>query len=101
VHLVAHPRKADDERRAPGKQDVAGSGKITNMADNHFSVWAALKDEEAPPDDSIDAKLELNKQRNGDTQHRTLYLWFDKHSQQHTISSRRQPRRFGDWEARA
>lgn len=101
VHLVAHPRKADDERRAPGKQDVAGSGKITNMADNHFSVWAALKDEEAPPDDSIDAKLELNKQRNGDTQHRTLYLWFDKRSQQHTISSRRQPRRFGDWEARA
>ena len=101
VHLVAHPRKAEDERRAPGKQDVAGSGKLTNMADNHFSVWASLKDEEAPADDSFDAKLELNKQRNGDTQHRTLYLWFDRRSQQHTISSRRQPRRFGDWEQRA
>ncbi len=99
VHLVAHPRKAENERHAPGKQDVAGSGKITNMADNHFSVWAALRDEEEGQTDDFDAKLELNKQRNGDTQHRTIYLWFDKASQQHTITSRRQPRRFGDWRA--
>lgn len=96
VHLVAHPRKADDEKRAPGKQDVAGSGKITNLADNHFSVWARHRDENDPPDDDFDAKLELNKQRNGESQHRTLYLWFDHKSMQHCTNCKRRPRRFGE-----
>jgi len=41
IHLVAHARKsqARDESKAPGKQDVLGSGHITNLAHNVFSVW--------------------------------------------------------------
>lgn len=83
VNLVAHPRKADDESKNPGKQDVSGSGKLTNMADNVFSVWAKLRDENDDPDGSPDAKLELHKQRNGESQHRSLWLWFDPKSLQY------------------
>ncbi len=67
VHLVAHPRKGKDENSGPGKMDVAGSGKITDGADNVFTVWRAQKDEaEAYDEEKPDAKLELKKQRNGD-----------------------------------
>ena len=45
LHLVAHPRKGQDESRGPGKLDVAGSSKITDGADNVFTVWSARKDE--------------------------------------------------------
>lgn len=98
VHLVAHPRKGNDETGAPGKQDVAGSGKITNLADNVFSVWAELRDEldEEPEGNPPDSKLELHKQRNGETQHRTLWLWYDKRSQQHTPRKDRRPVRFAE-----
>ena len=40
VHLVAHPRKGQDETKAPGKLDVAGSSKITDGADNVFTVFS-------------------------------------------------------------
>jgi twinkle protein len=65
IHLVAHPRKGKDETSGPGKLDVAGSSKITDGADNVFTVWSARRDESAPPTDDPDAKLELQKQRNG------------------------------------
>ena len=92
VHLVAHPRKGADESKGPGKLDVAGSSKITDAADNVFTVWSARKDEAADDYDADkpDAKVELQKQRNGDFQHFTLHLWFNKAAQQFcTYSARR------------
>jgi twinkle protein len=89
VNVVAHPRKAADERSGPGKLDVSGSGKITNMADNVFSVWARLREETEADDGSPDAKVELLKQRNGEAQHRAMYLWFEAKSLQYCISNRR------------
>lgn len=89
LHLVAHPRKGRDESSAPGKMDVAGSSKITDGADNVFTVWSALKDEAEGQTDESDARLELKKQRNGDVQHYTLPLWFSKSSQQFLTTSRR------------
>ena len=91
LHLVAHPRKGADESRGPGKLDVAGSSKITDGADNVFTVWSARKDENDPDQDpdKADAKLELQKQRNGDVQHYTQWLWFNKAAQQFATSSRR------------
>ena len=95
VHLVAHPRKGKDESTGPGKMDVAGSGKITDGADNVFTVWRAQKDEAVEYDpDKPDAKLELKKQRNGDTQNYAQWLWFNKAAMQfrahkalmHTVS---------------
>lgn len=38
IHLVVHPRKGADENQSPGKFDFRGSGTITNLADNCFSV---------------------------------------------------------------
>lgn len=89
VHLVAHPRKANDESRAPGKMDVAGSSKITDAADNVFSVWSARKDETAEDDGKPDALLELHKQRNGDTQNRKLWLFFNRQAMQFCTNSDR------------
>lgn len=91
LHLVAHPRKGQDESRGPGKLDVAGSSKITDGADNVFTVWSARKDEaDADADmDKPDARLELQKQRNGDVQHYSLPLWFCKDAQQFSTNSRR------------
>lgn len=89
VHLVAHPRKGRDETHSPGKMDVAGSSKITDGADNIFTVWAALRDESKEITDEPDAKLELKKQRNGDIQHFALHLWFNKAAQQFTTNSYR------------
>lgn len=91
VHLVAHPRKGADESRGPGKLDVAGSSKITDGADNVFTVWSARTDAADPEvdPDKPDARLELQKQRNGDVQHYTQHLWFCVDAQQYATSPRR------------
>lgn len=88
VHLVAHPRKGGDESQPPGKLDVAGSGKITDLADNVFSVWSRRRPEgeEGPEPDAL---VELHKQRNGEVQYRKLPLWFKRESQQYFCESRR------------
>lgn len=88
VHLVAHPRKQENEAKAPGKMDVAGSGHLTNAADNVFSVWSARK-EDGEDLDTHDAMLELHKQRNGDTQHKKILLYFNKDAQQFVTDKNR------------
>lgn len=93
VHLVAHPRKSRDESEAPGKMDVGGSGKITDGADNVFSVWSDRK-EDGDTSDSPDALLELHKQRNGEVQHKKFWLYFNKPAQQFCTSSQRRPTAF-------
>jgi twinkle protein len=91
VHLVAHPRKARDESAAPGKLDVGGSGKITDAADNVFSVWSARKEDSDEDDGKPDALLELHKQRNGEVQHRKFWMWFNKGAQQYCSGPQRRP----------
>ncbi len=90
VHLVAHPRKSRDESEAPGKMDVGGSGKITDGADNVFSVWSDRK-EDGDESEKPDALLELHKQRNGEVQHKKFWLFFNKQAQQFCTSSQRRP----------
>jgi len=101
VHLVAHPRKARDESEAPNKMQVAGSGKITDGADNLFSVWSAQKDRSQAggedADGSPDGKLELQKQRNGEVQNFTQWTWFDPASMQYRTQQRQHPLRFVDF----
>lgn len=92
VHLVAHPRKVEGgESKAPGKLDVGGSSKITDLAENVFSMWSARKEDDKTDQNPTepDAKLQLLKQRNGEVQHKTVDLWFVRHSQQFTVSNRR------------
>lgn len=90
VHLVAHPRKGADESKSPGKLDVSGSGKITDLAENVFSVWSARKEENEELNGDPDALLELHKQRNGEVQHYKVWLYFNKQAQQFCVNSNRQ-----------
>ena len=89
LHLVAHPRKGENEKKPPGKLDVAGSSKVTDGADNVFSVWSAGKDEMDAPSDEPDARLDLYKARNGETQNRTQYCWFVKSAMQFSTTPHR------------
>lgn len=100
LHLVAHPRKGQDESKGPGKLDVAGSSKITDGADNVFTVWSSRPDENDPDldRDKADSRLELQKQRNGDVQHYSQPLWFCKDAQQFATSSRRRAVSYVDFD---
>ena len=99
VHLVAHPRKGKDESAAPGKLDVGGSGKITDGADNIFSVWSARKEDDEEENEKPDALLELHKQRNGDVQHKKFWLWFNLNARQFCATPARKPVTFVPFEA--
>lgn len=96
IHLVAHPRKGDDEKRAPGKMDVKGSGSLTDLADNVFTVWRNKKkeDEAAAAEgedvsDKPDAILFCNKQRNHpEGWEGKIALWFNPESLQYYDNSR-------------
>jgi twinkle protein len=80
LHLVAHPRKTQDETRAPRKMDVKGSGNIVNQADNLFSVWRNKpKEENGGADSDADAVLYVDKQRNGEWEG-AVKLWYDRPS---------------------
>lgn len=104
LHLVAHPRKSNSrggEKEGPEKHDVAGSAKITDAADNVFSVWSAQKDD-GEELDKPDGKLELHKQRNaadGAPQNRKLWLYFNPKTQQYSANSRRQGYHYVEFEA--
>ncbi|MDR5777359.1 MULTISPECIES: toprim domain-containing protein [unclassified Caballeronia] len=99
VHLVAHPRKGQDEKRTPGKQDVSGAGVITDAADNVFSVWSAQKQDVMPGDPEPDGWLELLKQRNGDVQNKRLALFFNREAQQFSTSDSRRAHTYLEYSA--
>jgi len=98
VHLVAHPRKGANEIAPVRKMDVAGSGMITNLVDNCFSVWRNKdKEEDAqkPEPDTEKQKLPdaivyCDKARNGDWEGK-VYLWFDKRTRQYLESPYTEP----------
>jgi len=78
IHLVAHARKPTDGKEGipSTKYAVAGSGNITNMADNVI-VMFCNKDEAR----DYDAMLVVEKQRNGEHEPKYL-LHFDDSSLQ-------------------
>ena len=39
IHIIVHPRKGADELQPPGKLDNKGTGAISDLADNCFTVW--------------------------------------------------------------
>lgn len=99
IHLVAHPRKGESEHSMAGKMDVRGSGSITDLADNVFSVWRNKKkedeltkdltdDERNKVESKPDAVLVCSKQRNGDWEGK-IALWFNPVSLQYYETSRK------------
>lgn len=88
VHLVAHSRKGDKDRRAPGTEDIKGAMEIGANAFNVISIWRNRKLEsriaklQEPSERAAAWKeepgvvLNVAKQRNGDFEGK-VGLWFD------------------------
>lgn len=102
VHLVAHSRKGESEDVPVGKLDVKGTGAISDLAFNCFSVWRNKRKETAlqaiangePPDlpkgktveqveQEPDAILYCDKSRNVEDAEGKYFLWYDKGSMQY------------------
>lgn len=94
VIIVAHPRKPKDDNDVPDKAGVAGTGDITNMADNVLILWRNRRKEERIEQlnregaeeaeirkayAASDALLMCKKQRNF-TWEGAIPLWFHKPS---------------------
>lgn len=101
IHLVVHPRKGADEHKLPGKLDIKGSGSISDLADNCFTIWRNKKKEDdirklnntEIPDsllDKPDCLLLCDKQRNGEWEGK-LYFWFNKDSLQYLGNRHHRP----------
>lgn len=106
IMLVCHPKKVEDESKAPGKMDVKGSGAITDMVDTVLSIWRNKAKHEkiermvaanqSVPDDLQnlpDAVLACHKQRNGESEPK-MALWFDRASHQFLQSPKHAARQY-------
>lgn len=107
VHLVVHPRKGADETNMPGKLDTKGSGCITDLADNCFTVWRnkakesvvnkvnkneQITDKEQEKLLMPDCLWCCDKQRDGDWEGR-LSFWYDSASFQYLSYETQKPQR--------
>jgi twinkle protein len=69
VHLVAHPRKGNDDDDKPGKVDISGTAHITNLAHNVLIMWRPSEElkekyrEKKKTEDVPDARLYVKKNR--------------------------------------
>lgn len=86
VHLIHHIRKLASEEIQPNKNDIKGSGAISDQVDNVLMVWRNKKKEHQAQTGSVDplipdAMLMCEKQRNGESED-WYSLWYHKDSQQ-------------------
>jgi twinkle protein len=86
VHLIHHIRKLQSEEIKPNKNDIKGSGSISDQVDNVLMVWRNKKKEHDAQNGSVDpmipdAYLMCEKQRNGESED-WYSLWYLKESQQ-------------------
>ena len=100
IHLVHHMRKPAGDGGSPqGKYGMKGSGAISDLADNVIVVWRdqkkleAIKAKDDYDDAKPDAKLLIEKQRNGSFEG-SIALWLDPDSLQLTPNSDRRPVQF-------
>lgn len=115
IHVVVHPRKSSDESQPPGKLDTKGSGAITDLADNCFTVWRnkaketllqiqasgrILTPEQAEKLMDSDCFWCCDKQRNGDWEGR-LGFWFHPASLQYLAHVGAKPVHFVEYSINA
>jgi twinkle protein len=86
VHLIHHIRKLQSEEIKPNKNDIKGSGSISDQVDNVLMVWRNKKKEHDAQNGVVDvmipdAYLMCEKQRNGEAED-WYSLWYLKDSQQ-------------------
>ncbi len=98
IHLVAHARKGESERKIQDKFDIKGTSEITDQVDNVFTVWRNKRKEDESqkqnPDEETmkepDALLICSKQRHGEWEGK-ITLWFHKDSTQYVASDGARP----------
>lgn len=86
IHLIHHIRKLQSEVIKPNKNDIKGSGSITDQVDNVLMVWRNKKKEHDAQNGTSDPQipdtyLMCEKQRNGESED-WYSLWYLKDSQQ-------------------
>lgn len=83
IHLIHHIRKLLNEEVKPNKNDVKGSGSISDQVDNVLMVWRNKKKEHDLKVDLLepDAMLMCEKQRNGESEE-WYNLWYNRDCQQ-------------------
>lgn len=111
IHIVVHPRKSSDESQPPGKLDNKGTGAISDLADNCFTIWrnkykeellqcqasgATLKPKELEYLKGADCKWCCDKQRNGEWEGK-FGFWFHPNSLQYLSQSEQKPIRYVDY----
>lgn len=111
VHIIVHPRKGLDESQPPGKLDNKGTGAISDLADNCFSVWrnkekehiiqkqasgSMLTSKELEKLNNSDCLWGCDKQRNGDWEGR-FGFWFHSSSLQYLATSDQKPVRLVEY----
>lgn len=107
IHLVVHPRKGADETGMPGKLDTKGSGCITDLADNCFTVWRnkakesvinklarndTITDKEQEKLSMPDCLWRCDKQRDGEWEG-NIAFWYDIGSMQYLSYAGQKPQR--------
>ena len=100
IHLIHHIRKLQSEEIKPNKNDIKGSGSISDQVDNVLMVWRNKKKEHDAQNGSVDpmipdAYLMCEKQRNGESED-WYSLWYLKDSQQFVESHDSVPMSFDD-----
>lgn len=111
IHIIVHPRKGADETQPPGKLDNKGTGAISDLADNCFTVWRNKHKEITRQKQALGEELDkkelkklnesdclwcCDKQRNGDWEGR-FGFWFHPQSLQYLPSSNPKPTRYVDY----
>jgi twinkle protein len=111
IHIVVHPRKPTDESIVPNKMDIKGTGAITDLSDNCFTIWRdkikeilinkqnsgqLLSEKEAERINRSDGLWRCDKQRHGDWEG-VIRIWFDKDSLQYRDSEGKKPKPYITW----
>jgi len=95
VHVVVHPRKITGTARMT-KNDIGGSGDITNLADNVLVLARPTVKELRSKAFQGDARLTVLKNRFGGRQDVDIYLSFDQNSRRfYPVGGRPEDRGYG------
>ncbi|MCE0723988.1 bifunctional DNA primase/helicase [Legionella resiliens] len=114
VHIVIHPRKGANESTPPGKLDNKGTGALSDLADNCFTVWRNKEKESLMQKQNMGMSLSpkelkqledsdcwwcCDKQRNGDWEGK-FGFWFESKSLQYLEKPAQTPKRYVEYSSR-
>ncbi len=111
VHIVIPPRKGANESTPPGKLDNKGTGALSDLADNCFTVWRNKEKESLKQKQKMGVSLSpkelkqlegsdcwwcCDKQRNGDWEGK-FGFWFHPETLQYLPGTNCKPIRYVDY----